>query len=172
MPVERSGAVTLRGKPLTLMGPQLTVGDKAPIFTALANDFSEVSSNSESGKVRLYLSLTSLDTGVCDAETKRFNREAANLPNVAVSVISCDLPVAQKRWCGAANVSNLKTLSDHRDLSFGTAYGTWVKETRLLSRAVFLVDKDGVLQYVEYVPEIGQEPNYEAALSALKKLTS
>lgn len=173
MQLERRGAVTLKGKPLTLVGPEIKVGDKAPNFKALAHDLSEVTLDTDRGKVRLYLSVPSLDTAVCDAETRRFNQEAANFPNtVAVYTISCDLPTAQKRWCGVANVTNLKTLSDHRDLSFGAAYGTWIKETRLLSRAVFLVDKDGVVRYVEYVPEIGQEPNYEVALAAVKKLIS
>ncbi|HEX9652277.1 MAG TPA: thiol peroxidase [bacterium] len=173
MPVERHGAVTLKGKPLTLLGSALKVGDKAPDFKALANDLSEIGLDADSGKVRLYLSVPSLDTAVCDAETKRFNEEAeAFSKDVAVYTISCDLPFAQKRWCGLAAVNNLKTLSDHRDLSFGGAYGTWIKETRFLSRAVFLVDKKGVLQYVEYVPEVGEHPKYEDVLGAVKKLTA
>ncbi len=173
MAVERTGVVTGRGKPLTLIGPGLKPGDKAPNFKVLANDLSEITLDTDKGKVRLYLSVPSLDTAVCDAETRRFNQEAANFPSgVAVYAISCDLPFAQKRWCGVSNVSNLKTASDHRDLSFGTAYGTLIKETRWLCRAVFLVDKDGVLKYVEYVPEVSSEPNYEAALKAVKAVVS
>ncbi len=173
MSIERAGAVTLKGKPLTLIGAALKVGDKAPNFKVLANDMSEVTLDTDKGKVRLLLSVTSLDTAVCDTENKRFNQEATKFPSdVVVYTISCDLPFAQKRWCGVANVVNVKTLSDHRELSFGAAYGTWIKETRFLSRAVFLVDKNDSLQYVEYVPEIGQEPNYDAALKAVKKLAS
>jgi thiol peroxidase len=171
MSIERAGGVTLKGKPLTLIGPALKVGDKAPNFKVLANDMSEVTLDTDKNKVRLLLSVPSLDTAVCDMETKRFNQEAAKFPSgVVVYTISCDLPFAQKRWCGAANVTNVKTLSDHRELSFGAAYGTGIKETRYLSRAVFLVDKNGTLQYVEYVPEVGQEPNYDAAIKAVKKI--
>ncbi len=173
MAVERTGVVGSRGKSLTLVGPGIKVGDKAPNFKALANDLSEVTLDTDKGKVRLYLSVASLDTGVCDTETKRFNQEVANFPgDVVVYTVSCDLPFAQKRWCGVSNVSNLKTVSDHRDVSFGAAYGTLIKETRWLCRAVFLVDKDGVVQYVEYVPEVGHEPNYDAALKAVKALAA
>ncbi|NIR47511.1 thiol peroxidase [candidate division KSB1 bacterium] len=171
MAIERSGAVTLHGKPLTLIGPEIKVGDKAPNFKVLANDMSEVTLYTDKGKVRLLISVGSLDTPVCDTETKRFNKEAVAFPdNVTVYIISCDLPFAQKRWSDNANASNVKTLSDYRDLSFGEAYGTRVKETRLLSRAVFLVNQDDAVRYVEYVPEIVQEPNYEAVLGAVRKL--
>ncbi|RMF62161.1 MAG: thiol peroxidase [Calditrichaeota bacterium] len=171
MPVERPGAVTFKGNPLTLLGPEIKVGDKAPDFKVLAGDLSEVTLSTDSGKVRLILSVPSLDTPVCDQETKRFNTEATNFPdNVLVYTVSVDLPFAQNRWCGTEGVKNVKTLSDHRDLSFGDAFGTHVKELRLLSRAVFLIDADDTVRYVEYVPEIGEHPNYEAAIEAIKSL--
>lgn len=171
MSVERSGGVTLRGNPMTLVGPEIKKGDKAPKFSVLGPGMSQVTLDTDSGKVRLYLSVPSLDTSVCDAEAKRFNEAADGFPdNVMVYAVSCDLPTAQARWCGASNVSRLKTLSDHRELSFGQAYGTVVKEMRQLSRAVFLVDENDVVQYVEYVREIGDEPNYEAALAAVKEV--
>lgn len=171
MPVERSGAVTFKGNPLTLIGEELSVGSKAPDFAVLAGDLSEVNLDTDKGKVRLILSVPSLDTPVCDQETKRFNEKAVAFPdNVVVYTVSCDLPFAQNRWCGAAGVENVKTLSDHRDLSFGQAYGTWVKELRLLSRAVFVVDADNTIQYVEYVPEIGAHPDYDAAVAAVSRI--
>ena len=171
MSTERAGGVTFKSNPLTLVGPEIKVGDQAPNFNVLANDLSDFSLASDSGKVRLILSVPSLDTGVCDAETRKFNDEAANFPeNVVVYTVSCDLPFAQARWCGAANVENVQTLSDHRDLDFGQGYGTLVKELRILSRAVFLVDANNTVQYVEYVPEIAEHPNYEAAVEAVRRI--
>ncbi len=171
MPPVRAGAVTLRGHPFTLVGPEIKVGDQAPDFTVLDHDLSEVTLATDAGKVRLFLSVPSLDTPVCDAESRRVDREVPNFPdNVVVYTISCDLPFALRRWCGDAGVSNLKTLSDHRDVSFGRAYGTLVKELRLLSRAVFLVDAGDTVQYVEYVPEIGEHPNYEALTQAVQRI--
>lgn len=153
------------------MDSKIKVGDKAPDFTVLAGDLSEVNLATDSGKVRLLLSLPSLETPVCDAEAKRFNAEAAGFQdNVVVYSISCDLPFALGRWCAAANANNIKTLSDHRDMSFGDAYGTHSKEFRLLSRAVFLVDQNDVVQYVQYVPEVSQHPDYDAALAAVKNI--
>jgi thioredoxin-dependent peroxiredoxin len=169
MDTERKNAVTLKGNPFTLIGPELKVGDKAPEFFVLAGDLSPVTLASSKGKTRLILSVPSLDTPVCDAETHRFNEEAAKAPGVEVLVISVDLPFAQKRFCATAGIQNLKTLSDHRDVSFGKAFGTLIKELRLLSRAVFVVDANDKIQYVEYVKEVGSHPNYEAALSALKQ---
>jgi thiol peroxidase len=172
MPVERAGAVTFKGNPLTLLGAEVKTGDMAPNFNVLANDLSEVSLETDKGKARLLLSVPSLDTPVCDAETRRFNAEAGKFPdNVMVYTISCDLPFAQARWCGTAEVKNLRTLSDHRSLSFGEAYGTWIKELRLLSRAVFLVDENDTVRYVEYVREIGEHPNYDAVIDAVRKLS-
>lgn len=160
--------VTFGGNKVTLLGNEVKVGDKAPNFTVLANDLSEVTLDDTKGQVRLIASVPSLDTGVCDAETRRFNEEAAKLDNVKVLTISVDLPFAQKRWCGAAGVKNVQTLSDHRDLSFGEAYGVAIQGKRLLTRAVFVVDSSDTVTYVEYVSEATNHPNYEAALEAAK----
>lgn len=167
---ERPGAHLFKGNPLTLIGPELKVGDKAPEFTVLAQDLSPVSLSQSAGKVRLISVVPSLDTGVCDAQTRRFNEEAATCPTVAILTISMDLPFAQKRWCGAAGIDKVQVLSDHRDASFGPAYGVLIKELRLLARSIFIVDRAGTLQYVEYVKELTSHPNYDAALAALKQL--
>ena len=167
----RHGAVTLGGNPLTVNGEQLNVGDKAPDFNLIANDMSNVSLNDSAGKVRLISVVPSLDTGVCDAQTRRFNEEAASLgDSVIILTVSADLPMAQKRWCGAAGVDRVQTLSDHRDMNFGTAYGTYIDEVRLEQRSIFVVDQDDTVRYVEYVPEVGHHPDYEAALTAVKEL--
>ena len=168
---DRKGAITLHGNPLTLTGKAVGAGDKAPDFTTLDNDLNPVSFSSFKGKVCVLCSVPSLDTPVCDVETRRFNREAAALGNeVAVLAISVDLPFAQKRWCGAAGVRNVAVLSDHRDVAFGTAYGVLIKELRLLARAVFVVDRDGVVRYVQLVKEVSREPDYGAVLKAVKGL--
>jgi thiol peroxidase len=168
---ERTELVTFQGMPLTLVGEELSAGDKAPDFRLLDNDLGEVSLSSFQGKVCVLVTVPSLDTPVCDVETRRFNEEAAKLgPDVAVLGISMDLPFAQKRWCGAAGVEQVQTLSDHRDASFGQAYGVLIKELRLLARAVFVVDQKGAIRYEELVGEIASEPDYEAALSAVKEL--
>ena len=159
----------MKGNPLTLVGPEVKVGDQAPDLTVVANDLSEVHLSAYRGQVCLLASVPSLDTSVCDLETRRFNQEAAALgPGVQILTISMDLPFAQKRWCGAAGIERVTTLSDHREASFGTAYGVLIKELRLLARAVFVVDKDGVVRYVQIVPELSREPDYEAALAAAK----
>lgn len=169
MSIERPGAVTLRGNAFTLVGPEIKVGDKAPDFVALKSDLSPFRFSETSGKVRILSSVPSLDTPVCDAQTRRFNEEAARLPGVEIYTVSMDLPFAQKRWCGAADVQNLTVLSDHRDASFGQAFGTLIKELRLDARAVFVVDAHDVVQHAEYVSEIANHPNYEAAIAAAKK---
>ncbi|MBO2532387.1 thiol peroxidase (atypical 2-Cys peroxiredoxin) [Planifilum fulgidum] len=169
MAQERTGVVTFKGNPVTLVGNEVKVGDTAPDFTVLDNDLSPVTLADSKGSVRIISVVPSLDTGVCDQQTRRFNEEAASLEGVRVLTISVDLPFAQKRWCGAAGVDRVQTLSDHRDLSFGTAYGVVIKELRLLARAVFVVDKNDKVVYVEYVPEVTQHPNYEAAIEAAKK---
>jgi len=167
---ERTGLVTFQGMPLTLVGEGLQPGDKAPDFSLLDNSLNPVRLADFKGKVCLLVTVPSLDTPVCDMETRRFNQEASRLgAGVAVLVISMDLPFAQKRWCGAAGIEQAKTLSDHRDASFGQAYGVLVKELRLLARAVFVVDREGVIRYEQIVGEIAQEPDYEAALSAARK---
>ena len=167
---ERKGVVTFKGNPLTLVGLEITVGAKAPDFEVLAQDLSTVTLATSQGKVRLISIVPSLDTPVCDAQTRRFNQEAAKLPNVEILTISMDLPFAQKRWCGVAGIDKVKVLSDHRDASFGKAYGVLIKELRLLARAIFIVDGGGTVRYVEYVPEVASHPNYDAALAAVRKL--
>lgn len=168
---ERPGVVTMKGNPLTLVGGEVKVGDAAPDFAALASDLSPVSLSSFRGKVSVILSVPSLDTPVCDIETRRFNEEASRLgSDVAVLTISMDLPFAQKRWCGAAGVERVQTLSDHRDASFGTSYGVLIKELRLLARAVFVVDREGTVRYTELVKEVTNEPSYDAALDAVRRL--
>ena len=169
MAIERKGAVTFKGNPVTLLGPVLKVGDQAPDFKVLANDLSEVTLADSKGFVRIISVVPSLDTGVCDAQTRRFNEEAGDIDGVKVLTVSVDLPFAQKRWCGAAGVENVQTLSDHRDLSFGMAYGVAIKEMRLLARAVFVVDQNDQIVYVEYVPESTNHPDYEAPILAAKK---
>jgi len=167
---ERTGLVTVGGKPLTLVGDEIKVGDKAPAFTVVGNDMSQVDSSEYDGRVRIISVVHSLDTGVCDTETRRFNEEAANLGDDAVVLtISMDLPFAQARWCAAAGIDRVVTLSDFRG-GFGTAYGVLIKEIGLLTRAVFVVDREGVVRYVEIVPVLSDEPDYDAALDAAKKL--
>ena len=168
---ERTGRVTLAGNPFTLVGEEVKVGDRAPDFHLLDNDLKTVDLTSFTGKICLISSVPSLDTPVCDMETRRFNEEAANLgSDVAILTISTDLPFAQKRWCGAAGVDKVVTLSDHRDVAFGEAYGVLIKELRLLARAVFVVDKEGVIRYIQLVKEIAEEPDYDAVIAAVKEL--
>ena len=165
---ERSGVVTFKGNPLTLIGPEIRVGDQAPDFQVVAQDLSTVKFSDAKGKVRLLNIVPSLDTPICDAQTRRFNEEAATLPGVEIWTISMDLPFAQKRWCGAFGVDHVKMVSDHREGSFGRGYGTLIKESRIMSRAIFVVDHNNILRHVEYVKEMGEHPNYEAALAAAK----
>jgi thiol peroxidase len=168
---ERDGLVTMKGNPITLIGSELQVGDKASDFVAIDNDLNPVSFDSFRGKVCILSSVPSLDTPVCDMETRRFNDEAGRLgDNVEILTISMDLPFAQKRWCGAAGVDRVQALSDHRDAAFGQAYGVLIKGLRLLARAVFVVDKEGTIQYIELVKEIASEPDYDSALTAVKEL--
>ncbi|MFD1851878.1 thiol peroxidase [Oceanobacillus bengalensis] len=161
--------VTFHNEPVTLVGNEIKVGDKAPDFTVLSNDLKEVSLDNYKGKVKLIAAVPSVDTGVCSQEAKRFNEEADKLENVQVLTISMDLPFAQTRWCAAEGVKNLDTLSDHRDASFGESYGVLMQENRLLARSVFVVDSNDQVTYVEYVPEVTTHPNYEAALQAAKE---
>jgi thiol peroxidase len=166
---ERPGAVTFQGNPLTLLGKEVKAGEKAPEFEVLDNGLSPVRLSKYQGKVVIISAVPSLDTPVCDLETRRFNEEAAKLgEGVVVLTISMDLPFAQARWCGAAGVKHVTTLSDHKEASFGLAYGVLIKELRLLSRAVVVVDRKGVIRYVEMVKEITHEPDYDAALEAVK----
>ncbi len=170
--VERKGLVTGGGgAPLTLVGDAVKVGDRAPGFIVRDNDLNSTSFDVFKGKTVVIAAVPSLDTAVCDLETRRFNQEAAALgPDVVILTISMDLPFAQKRWCGAAGVDKVKVFSDHYDASFGTAYGVLVKELRLLARAVFVIDKSGTVRYLQLVPALGQEPDYEAVLKVVKGL--
>lgn len=171
MSLERPGAVTFKGQPLTLVGNELKAGDKAPDFTIIDQSLNPVSLKDFAGRVVLLSVVPSLDTGICSAQTKRFNEEASKLPEeVAILTVSMDLPFAQARFCGVENIDRVTVLSDHRDASFAQAYGTLVKELRLESRAIFVVDRDGTIRYVEYVPEIASHPNYDAALAAVRQL--
>jgi len=164
---ERAGIITMKGNPLTLIGSEIKAGDTAPDFVALDNSLSPVRLSSFKGKICVIASVPSLDTPVCDLETRRFNEEAGRLGgDIVFLTLSMDLPFAQKRWCGANGVTKIQTLSDHRDASFGTAYGVLIKELRLLARAVFVVDRKRVVRYVAYMPALGEEPNYEEVISA------
>lgn len=167
---ERRGVVTFKGNPLTLIGPEIKVGAQAPDFYVTTTDLSPLTLASSQGQVRLISVTPSLDTPVCDLQAKRFNEEAATLKGVVVLNVSMDLPFAQKRWCGATGAANIQTVSDHKDASFGTAYGTLIKELRLLTRSVFVVDGRNTVRYVEYVPEVTAHPNYDAALAAVRQL--
>ena len=161
----------MKGNPLTLMGGEPKVGSQAPDFEVLDNSLAPVRLSSFRGKVCVIAAVPSLDTPVCDRETRRFNQEAAGLgADVAVLTVSMDLPFAQKRWCGAAGVSAVQTLSDYKDAAFGKAFGVLIQELRLLARAVFVVDRQGVLRYQQIVGEIAEEPDYAAVLQVVKSL--
>ena len=160
--------ITFGGDPVTLVGNEVKIGQQAPDFTVLANDLSEKTLNDYKG-VRIISVVPSLDTGVCDAQTRKFNEEVEKLEGITLLTISVDLPFAQQRWCGNAGLEKAVTLSDHRDLSFGEAYGVAIKELRLLARAVFVVDSEGKVTYAEYVNEVTTHPNYDAALKAAKE---
>jgi thioredoxin-dependent peroxiredoxin len=168
--MERPGATTMRGKPLTLVGPELKPGDPAPDFHLVDTGLQDVDLEKTGHSVRIFSVVPSLDTPVCDAQTKRFNEEAAKLPNVEMVTVSMDLPFAQKRWCGAYGVDKVKMLSDHREGSFGSHYGTLIKELRIESRAIFVVDGKNVVRHAEYVKEVADHPNYESALGVAKSL--
>jgi len=169
MSQERSGAVTFKGNPLTLIGAEIKVGSQAPDFQVLAGDLSPVTLDTFKGKTKLISVVPSLDTPVCDQQTRRFNEEAGKMPgDIAVVTVSMDLPFAQGRFCSTAGINKVKVVSDHKDASFGLAYGVLIKELRLLTRAIFVVDANNKVQYTEYVTEVTNHPNYEAALGALK----
>lgn len=168
---ERANAVTLHQTPLTLLGPKLSIGDKAPDFQVVDNDLNPKTLADFTQKVLIISAVPSLDTPVCDMETRRFNTEAAGLgPDIRILTISMDLPFAQKRWCGASGVDQVLTLSDHKDAAFGAAYGVLIKELRLLARAVFVIGPDRIIRHVELVLEVSEEPDYNAVLKAAKEL--
>ncbi len=166
---ERKGVITFKGNALTLIGPGLAAGDPAPDFKLLTNNLTETTLADFKGKTLLISVVPSLDTPVCDLQTKRFNEEAVKLASdTMVLAVSMDLPFAQSRWCGQAKADKIKSLSDHREASFGKAYGVLIKELRLLARAIFIVGPDRKIKYAEYVKEVTQHPDYERALDALK----
>lgn len=168
---ERKGIITFKGNPMTLLGPEIRVGDEAPGFRAVDTALEPVTLKDFRGKIKILSAVPSLDTPVCDTETRRFNKEAEKLPgNAVVLTVSMDLPFAQKRWCGAAGVDKVKTLSDYQDRSFGSAYGVLIKELKLLSRSIFVVDGNDVVRYVQHVGEVTEEPNYDDVLGAVTKL--
>ena len=168
---KRTGVVTFAGNPIALLGKEVKVGDKAPAFTLLDNGLGEKTLADYAGKVKVISVVPSLDTGVCDAQTRWFNQNVSKLgENVVVLTVSVDLPFAQKRWCGAAGIDQVETLSDHRNLSFGENYGFILEGLRLLSRGIVVIDKDDVVRYVEYVPEVTSAVNFDAAEAATKEL--
>jgi thiol peroxidase len=171
MAQERTGIITFKGNPMTLLGPELKTGDRAPDFRVVDTSLTPVSLASYAGKIKVISAVPSLDTPVCDTETRRFNQEAASLPeNVVVLTISLDLPFAQKRWCGAAGIDRVSTLSDYQERSFASAYGMLIKELKLLSRAIFVIDASDTIRYIQQVPEVTSEPDYAAVLAAVQSL--
>ena len=168
---ERTGIITFKGNPMTLVGPALKVGDKAPDFRVVDTSLAPVTLADLAGRIKVFSAVPSLDTPVCDTETRRFNQEAANLPaNVEVLTVSLDLPFAQKRWCGAAGIDRVRTLSDYQERSFANAYGVLIKELKLLSRSIFVVDATDTIRYIQHVPEVTTEPDYAAVVAAVKGL--
>lgn len=168
---ERTGVATFKGNPITLIGPELKVGDQAPNFNLSKNLLEQSTLSDYAGKVKLISVVPSLDTGVCDAQTRRFNEAASELgDDVIVLTISADLPFAQARWCGAAGVDRVITLSDYRDNSFGKDYGVLIKEFVIDMRSIFVIDQNDVIQYVEYLPEMAEHPDYDQAVEAVKNL--
>ena len=167
--MERTGVITFLGNPLTLVGPEVKAGDRAPGFTVLDNSLAAKTLADFAGKTVVLSVTPSLDTAVCDAQLRRFNQAAAGLgDDVAILNVSMDLPFANKRFCSVAGIEKAQTLSDHRDASFGNAYGVLIKELRLLARAIFVVGKDGLVKYAEIVPEMTHHPDYDKALAAAK----
>lgn len=167
---KRDAAITFSGKPLALIGTEVKVGDKAPEFKALKKNLSEFSLSELKGKKVIISAVPSVDTGVCELQTKRFNQEADKLENTVVITISCDLPFAQGRFCAAEGIKSLVMLSDHRDLDFAHKYGFEMEGLRLLARGIVIIDEEGVVRYVEYVPEVTNHPDYDKALEAVKAL--
>jgi thiol peroxidase len=172
MTLERYGVIQFAGEDQTVVGPDLEVGQTAPEFVAIDQDWAERNPVKEtSGKVRIIASVLSLDTSVCDRETRHFNEQAASLgTDVNIFVISADLPFTQKRWCGANGIDRVEALSDHMLTDFGSKYGCLIKEKRFLRRATFVIDREDKVAYVEYLPELGQEPDYDAVLEAARSL--
>jgi thiol peroxidase len=165
-----SRTVTLNGNPVNLAGPELKPGDPAPDFTTVDGKLQPVNLASTGSGVRIFSVVPSLDTPVCEAQTRRFNEEATQMNGIDIYTISVDLPFAQARWCGAFGIDKVKMLSDHRSASFGENYGTLLPDVRLEARAIFVVDQHNIIRHAEYVSEITQHPNYDAALAVAKSL--
>ena len=159
--------ITFNGDPITLVGEKIKVGDNAPDFLVVDNNLKNVTLSDTSGK-RIFITVPSIDTSVCDMEVRKFNEEATKLKDVTVYVVSMDLPFAQGRWCGGAGIDRVKTVSDYKDREFGNNYGVYINELGLLSRAVFIVDENNKVVYVEYCKDVINEPNYEEALRAVR----
>ncbi|MTI67534.1 MAG: thiol peroxidase [Firmicutes bacterium] len=170
MTEKRKGIITMQGNPMTLVGPEIKVGDKAPDFTVLTNDLKPYSLKDAKGKVKVISVVPSIDTGVCEFQTTFFNKEATSLGDVEILTISVDLPFAQKRFCGAKDIDKVITLSDHKDLSFGLNYGFVIEELRLLSRGIIILDEENKVRYVEYVKEVTEHPDYDKAMEEIKKI--
>ena len=169
--MERKGVITIKGNLLTIVGNELKVGDKAPDFTVLDADLKEVTLRDFLGKVKLISVTPSLDTPVCDMQARRFNQEAAKLPeDVVILNISMDLPFAISRFCTNAGIERVKAYSDHRDASFGKAYGILIKELRLLARSIFIIDKDDTIRYIQIVSEVTEHPDYDRAIEETRKI--
>ena len=168
--MEKRSVTTFAGNPVTLLGKEIKVGDKAPDFTCVKGDLSPFTLKDVEGKIKLISVVPSVDTGVCEVQTIRFNKEAAELKDVAIITISCDLPFAQARFCGDKGIDNAIVVSDYKDHSFGLAYGFLMEEFMLLNRGILVIDKDDTVKYVEYVSENTEHPNYEKALEAVKSL--
>ncbi|MBM7614989.1 thiol peroxidase [Alkaliphilus hydrothermalis] len=166
----RNNFVTMKGNPVTLLGTEIKVGSIAPDFTAVTKELQPFALSDLNGKVKLISIVPSIDTGVCDLQTMTFNEEAGKLKNVAVITISMDLPFALGRYCATKGIENSVTLSDHRDASFGKAYGFLIDELRLLTRGVLVIDENNVVKHVEYVKEITEHPDYDRALDVVSKL--
>ena len=172
MAEERKGVVTMRGNPLTLLGPEIKAGQKAPDFHSMDKGLAPIGLDKFKGKVKIISVVPSIDTPVCDAQTRRFNEEASKLGDVQILTVSMDLPFAQARWCGAAGVDKITMVSDFKDRDFGNKYGVLIKELGLLARAVFVVDKNDNVTHAEYVKEVASHPDYDATLAAAKKAAS
>jgi len=168
---ERTGIITMKGNPLTLLGPEITTGSPAPDFRVVDTELNQITLQDLSQKVCIISAVPSLDTPVCDMETRRFNTEAANLSDdIKIVTVSMDLPFAQKRWCGASGVDQVLTVSDYQEASFGQNYGVLIKELRLLARAVFVLDQARTVRYVQFVPEVTDEPDYDPIIQTAKEL--
>ena len=167
--VKRSNVIKFAGTPMTLVGPEIKIGDKAPDFTALTPDLAPLSLSSTKGQVRVISVVPSIDTSVCDIQTRRFNEEAAKIDGLTILSISVDLPFAIKKYCATKGIENIKTLSDHKDLDFGLKYGFVIEELRLLARGTVVIDRDDIVRHIEYVANVTDHPDYDKVIATVKK---